>query len=118
MPGFRYRVRRLRSDKYLFDGQALVLQSIGLGFAKRITFEGNSYNFNDNYFWSDSDPNGFAFALEAVRPGDQLSIIDGNGSLVGEVKVEAVPFLQEELSSKVRPLLTIHVTLLSKAYMN
>lgn len=114
MPGFRYRVRRLRSDKYLFDGQALVLQSIGLGFAKRITFEGNSYNFNDNYFWSDSDPNGFAFALEAVRPGDQLSIIDGNGSLVGEVKVESVPFLQEELSSKVvngDVIKHVHVTL-------
>ncbi|KAK7486611.1 hypothetical protein BaRGS_00022136 [Batillaria attramentaria] len=86
LPGFRYKVRHAGpgAQRYLFEGRAMTLQSIGLGYGKRLTFTGESLNFNDNYFWSDSDPNGFAFSLEAVREGDRLSIYGNNGSGVLE----------------------------------
>ncbi len=42
-PGFQYRVRQLGSGKYLFKGRAMTLQSIGMGYGKRITFK-VSYN--------------------------------------------------------------------------
>nr|KAG5699383.1 hypothetical protein BaRGS_008291 [Batillaria attramentaria] len=82
LPGFRYKVRHAGpgAQRYLFEGRAMTLQSIGLGYGKRLTFTGESLNFNDNYFWSDSDPNGFAFSLEAVREGDRLSIYGNNGN--------------------------------------
>ena len=102
LPGFRYRVRHVGTENYLFDGRALTLQSIGLGYGKRLTFTGDSLNFNDNYFWSDSDPNGFAFSLDAVQPADRLTVYGNDGSgIIGEVKVERVPRIQEEISSKV-----------------
>ena len=102
LPGFRYRVRHVGTERYLFEGRALTLQSIGLGYGKRLTFTGNSLNFNDNYFWSDSDPNGFAFSLDAVQPADRLTIYGNDGSgIIGEVKVEQVPGIQEEISNEV-----------------
>lgn len=102
LPGFRYRVRHVGTERYLFNGRALTLQSIGLGYGKRLTFTGDSLNFNDNYFWSDSDPRGFAFSLDAVQPADRLTIYGNNGvGVIGEVKVERVPGVQEEISSEV-----------------
>lgn len=101
-PGFRYRVRHVGSERYLFNGRALTLQSVGLGYGKRITFAGDSLNFNDNYFWSDSDPNGFAFSLDAVQPGDKMTVYGCNGTgVVGEVKVERVPGIQDEITTEV-----------------
>jgi hypothetical protein len=101
-PGFRYVVRRLGTEKFLFGGKPLTLQSIGIGYGKRLTFEGEKYNFNDNYFWSDSEPNGFGFTLVAVQSSDKLTIYGSDGSgVIGEVKVERVIGHQEEISSQV-----------------
>ena len=101
-PGFVYRVRRGGTDKYLFNGKELTLQSIGCGYGKRLTFSGESLNFNDNFFWSDSDPNGFAFSLVGVQEGDKMTIYGSDGSGVhGEAKIERVLNHQEEISSQV-----------------
>lgn len=76
LPGFRYRVRKNLTDEYLFDGQALCLQSIGLGYGKRLTFQSELLNENDNYFWSDSRRQGYAFTLQTLFQNQVLRIID------------------------------------------
>ena len=35
-------------------------------------------NENSHYFWTDSSPNGFAFELEVVSPGDKFTVFDAN----------------------------------------
>lgn len=62
LPGFKYIVRRLDSVTPLFDGRALKLVSVGVGYGKRISFEPDEGCLNDprNYFWSDSASQGFA----------------------------------------------------------
>ncbi|XP_076466320.1 uncharacterized protein LOC143297751 [Babylonia areolata] len=101
-PGFRYRIRRVGTESYLFEGRALTLLSVGLGYGKRLTFAGDSLIFNDNYFWSDSDPSGFAFSLDAVQPGDELKVYGNDGTgVIGEVKVIRVPGVQKEISREV-----------------
>jgi len=77
LPGFQYRVRKLggrNPERYLFRGKALALQSIGMGYGKRITFEGDTLNQNSNYFYSDTNPAGFALSLVAVSAGDQFTV--------------------------------------------
>lgn len=61
LPGFRYKVRPAESKKKIFNGQALRLVSIGMGYAKRLTFEpeANQLNTSENHFWSDSIPCGY-----------------------------------------------------------
>ncbi|KAG8224050.1 hypothetical protein J437_LFUL001127 [Ladona fulva] len=99
VPGFRYRVRALSGPvnaaegkslrDYLFRGRALTLQSIGRGYSRRFTFEAdaNCLNNNNNYFWSDSLPNGFAFELEIVSPGDKFTVHDANHLAEGTLEV-------------------------------
>lgn len=77
LPGFRYRVRKLgglNPERYLFKGKALTLQSIGRGYGKRITFEGETLNSNSNYFYSDTNPAGFGLSLVAVEAEQQFSV--------------------------------------------
>lgn len=61
VPGFRYRVRLAGSKKRFFNGRALRLVSVGMGYAKRITFEPDQERLNEseNHFWSDSNPDGY-----------------------------------------------------------
>ena len=75
VPGFSYRVRVLGRKKttYLFDGEALTLRSIGIGYGKRISFTSHSLNFNSNYFWSDNNTEGYGFELVS-RIGDTFSL--------------------------------------------
>lgn len=96
IPGFKYRVRPLPSVgksstslPCLFQGRALTLQSIGRGYARRFTFEAdkNSLNNNENYFWSDNRPEGFAFELEVISDGDKFTIFDANKEAQGTVEV-------------------------------
>lgn len=96
IPGFKYRVRPLPSVgksptrmPCLFRGRALTLQSIGRGYARRFTFEAdeNSLNNNENYFWSDNRPEGFAFELEVISDGDKFTIFDANKEAQGTVEV-------------------------------
>lgn len=96
IPGFKYRVRPLPSVgksptslPCLFQGRALTLQGIGRGYARRFTFEAdkNSLNNNENYFWSDNRPEGFAFELEVISDGDKFTIFDANKEAQGTVEV-------------------------------
>lgn len=89
-PGFKYRVRRAGSDAFFYGGQARTLESVGMGYGRRLTFSGESLNHNDNYFWSDSHPEGFAFSLHAVSPNHQFLIVDGDEAVVGEAAVVTV----------------------------
>lgn len=75
--------------RYLFGGKALTLQSIGRGFARRVTFEpyGSTLNENNNYFWTDSRPEGFVFEIEAVSDGDKFTIYDANHEPQGILEV-------------------------------
>ena len=50
VPGFRYYVRHCDKQNYLFEGRALALVSVGLGYGKRLTFSGDSLNENNNFF--------------------------------------------------------------------
>ncbi|XP_052811561.1 uncharacterized protein LOC128239116 [Mya arenaria] len=100
-PGFRYTVRYIDTSEYLFEGEARRLESIGLGYARRLTFQGDRLNFNDCFFWTDSNPNGFAFTIEAVREGDAYRVVDADGQEVGHVEVHKVDFPQIELGTKI-----------------
>nr|CAD7266478.1 unnamed protein product [Timema shepardi] len=106
-PGFRYRVRPIQEQgqrkgqtesHYFFGGKALTLQSIGRGYTRRVTFEGDSLNDNDNYFWSDSWPLGFAFELEVTRPGEKYTLHDANSVAVGTSEIVEMTSPQEEVS--------------------
>lgn len=72
LTGFQYRVRPASSKKSLFGGTALTLLSVGRGYGKRLTFSSENLNCNDNYFWSDSNPEGYGFSIQAVSPGDDF----------------------------------------------
>lgn len=80
LPGFMYRVRVIGSTDYLFDGRPLLLENIGRGYGKRITFESASKNEPSNYFYSDTAPEGYAFSPVAVCVHDQLDILPMQGS--------------------------------------
>lgn len=93
IPGFKYRVRPLPGfDKpmetlpCLFEGKALTLLSIGRGYARRFTFE-RTESSNDNYFWSDNRPEGFAFELEAISVGDKFTLFDVDEQPQGTAEV-------------------------------
>lgn len=95
-PGFRYRVRYMGSKDFLFNGEPRMLQSIGLGYGKRLTFSGETLNNNENYFWSDSRPEGYAFTVCAVEAGDKFVIYDEMSHVVGDVDIIEVEESQTE----------------------
>ncbi|KAF7272534.1 hypothetical protein GWI33_014694 [Rhynchophorus ferrugineus] len=108
VPGFKYRVRPLpvlgqesKQLKCLFQDRALVLQSIGRGFARRFTFEADNgqLNSNDNYFYSDNRPEGYAFELEVISEGDKFTIFDINREAQGTMEVLKIEGAQLEISS-------------------
>lgn len=75
--------------RYLFGEKALTLQSIGRGFARRLTFEpvDSTLNENNNYFWTDSNPDGFVFEIEAVSVGEKFTIYDANHEPQGILEI-------------------------------
>jgi hypothetical protein len=104
VPGFRYRVRKLggsNPERFLFNGEALTLQSIGRGYGKRITFEGGKLNEpNENYFYSDTNPAGFGLTLVAVEAEDQFSVTAlEDMHPLAEAKIVSV-LEEKELSSR------------------
>nr|XP_032516999.1 uncharacterized protein LOC116769910 isoform X1 [Danaus plexippus plexippus] len=86
IPGFHYRVRPANCRRHLFEGRSLLLQSVGMGYGKRITFKPDTLNSPENYFWSDSHPEGVGMEPRAVHP-DMKFYITGNGGLLGEASV-------------------------------
>ncbi|CAL1277062.1 unnamed protein product [Larinioides sclopetarius] len=88
LPGFQYKVRKNLSEEYLFNGQARFLEAIGLGYGKRLTFQGDSLNENDNYFWSDSRLHGYGFTFQAIAPNTVFRILDTScGQDIGRIIV-------------------------------
>lgn len=100
VPGFRYRVRKLGSDCFFFNGKAMALVGLGMGYGKRITFEGDTLNHNSNYFYSDTHPNGYGFSLVAAEPND-LFVVHDDTRPVAEARLENV-LIEKELSSEVK----------------
>ncbi|KAI8436835.1 hypothetical protein MSG28_010290 [Choristoneura fumiferana] len=86
VPGFHYRVRPAGCRRHLFEGRSLLLQSVGMGYGKRITFKPDTLNAPENYFWSDSHPEGVGMEPRAIQPGMKFTIT-GNGGLLGEASV-------------------------------
>lgn len=107
VPGFKYRVRTIyenqSKDKWLFKGEALELHSIGRGYSRRLTFApGKGHlNSNPNYFWADSNENGFAFELETVSPGDKFTVFDANHVPVGTLDILQNQAPQEEVGHRI-----------------
>lgn len=88
IPGFQYKVRKNLTEDYLFEGRAVTLESIGMGYGKRLTFEGKRLNDNLNYFWSDSHAAGYGLTPQAISPDSIFRIIDTSiKSDVGRITV-------------------------------
>lgn len=95
VPGFAYRVRRNGTSDFLFNGEALVLKSIGRGYGKRLTFHSDAVE-NDNFFWSDSNPDeGFAFSIQVIYEGNEFDVLDRHGRKVAETRLITVSDEQE-----------------------
>ncbi|KRT84938.1 hypothetical protein AMK59_2317, partial [Oryctes borbonicus] len=86
LPGFHYKVRLCNRKKYLFNAKPLRLQSIGIGYGKRLTFESDSQLNHANFLWSDSHQDGLAFEIRAVMENMQFWITSGN-QILGEATV-------------------------------
>lgn len=99
VPGFHYRVRPAGSRRHLFEGRDMLLQSLGMGYGKRITFKPDSLNSPENYFWSDSHPEGLGMEPRAINPGMKFTI-SGNGGLLGEASVFRADLPQVEEKTK------------------
>lgn len=98
IPGFMYKVRKNMTDDYLFEGKAKYLESIGLGYGKRITFEGDTLNENENFFWSDSRIHGYGFLLQTIRNEDTFHILDTKtGQKVGRVLINNPALKDDEV---------------------
>jgi len=78
LPGFQYKVRKNMSEDYLFNGRALTLESVGMGYGKRLTFEGKNLNENMNFFWSDSHTHGYGLTPQAITTDSIFRIIDSS----------------------------------------
>jgi len=76
-------------DDFLFEGNALKLQSIGYGYSRRITFAAGpgQLNKNDNYFYSDSRRYGFAFQPQLVSVGEKYTIYDVSHHPLGHLEI-------------------------------
>ncbi|ODN05800.1 hypothetical protein Ocin01_00893 [Orchesella cincta] len=105
IPGFSYRVRPFSTSKYLFNGRALQLLRIGQGYGKRIVFKADEgdKNGNDNYFWSDSRPEGYGFELSVVAPGDKFTVYDAHHNPIGNCEVICNKEPQKEQSHLLWP---------------
>lgn len=88
MPGFEYRVSLAIPRRQLFQGRALRLVSIGIGYGKRMTFapDPGCLNDNKNMLWSDSHPDGVGFEPRAIHVGQKFHIAAG-GLRLGEADV-------------------------------
>ncbi|KAK9709642.1 hypothetical protein QE152_g26504 [Popillia japonica] len=86
LPGFHYKIRISNRKKYLFNGQALRLQSIGAGYGKKLTFESNTHLNAENYLWSDNHQDGLACEVRVIMNKMKFSIVSDN-QILGEATV-------------------------------
>jgi hypothetical protein len=106
VPGFKYKVRPIENKertRFLFDNRALELMSIGRGYSRRLTFEASPglLNDNENYFWTDSMPSGYAFQVHVVSVGDNFTVFDANNVAVATIEVTKIPNAQKEVNHEV-----------------
>jgi len=106
VPGFKYKVRPIEEKertRFLFDKRALELTSIGRGYSRRLTFEASPglLNNNDNYFWTDSMPFGYAFQIHVVSVGDNFTVYDANNIAVASLEITKIPSAQKEIKHDV-----------------
>ena len=99
--GFKYRVRPLDFISSFFNGQALTLEKLGMGYGKRLTFESEFKNENDNYFWSDSNPGGYGFSPVALEPGMKMEVFYGDKLHLGTTVIEEVDQRQTEVTTTI-----------------
>jgi len=99
VPGYRYAVRINGSNEFLFDGQSKYLESIGRGCCKRMTFEGDGILNNDNFFWPNTSPTGYAFSICVLQPSDEFRVFE-NDQEIGSAYVERVSGDQEMIRSE------------------
>lgn len=57
-----------------------------MGYAKRLTFEGDSMLNQDNFLWSDSHPDGLGLEPRGIHKGMKFRIV-ADGHKVGEALV-------------------------------
>uniref|UniRef100_A0A0A9YBD2 Exoglucanase A n=3 Tax=Lygus hesperus TaxID=30085 RepID=A0A0A9YBD2_LYGHE len=101
VPGFHYKVRpAFGKRRPLFGGRALRLMSVGMGYGKRITFAPDVLNAPENFFWSDSHPDGLGFEPSAVRAGMNFEVHAGELRL-GEANVFRADTPQKEEKQKI-----------------
>ena len=100
VPGFKYLIRPLgNSEKHLFEGKPLQLLTIGRGYARRLTFKPAPGCLNDdqNYFWTDSWPNGFGLELQLTNPGEEYTMLNVNHLAVAHVTIMSLIGHQREI---------------------
>jgi len=75
--------------------------SIGRGYSRRLTFEASPglLNDNENYFWTDSMPSGYAFQVHVVSVGDNFTVFDANNVAVATIEVTKIPVILNMLCS-------------------
>lgn len=81
--------------EHLFDGRVLRLLSIGMGYAKRLTFAPDSLVEPDNYLWSDNHPDGLGLEPRAVHTEMRFKIMADDQEL-GEAYVFRADLPQRE----------------------
>lgn len=86
IPGFYYKVRPNDRKEHLFGGRVLKLLSIGMGYAKRLTFQPDSLISPENYLWSDNHPDGLGLEPRAIHKGMKF-IIKAGDQVLGEAQV-------------------------------
>lgn len=98
IPGFYYRVRPNDRKEHLFGGRALKLMSIGMGYAKRLTFEPDSLIEADNFLWSDNHPDGIGLEPRAVHKNMKF-IMKAGDTIIGTATVFRVdkPQIEEKM---------------------
>jgi hypothetical protein len=109
IPGFHYKVRPNDRKEHLFGGRALRLLSIGMGYAKRLTFEPDSLVHPDNYLWSDNHPDGLGLEVRAVHE-DMTFVIMAGELVLGEASVFRVdrPQIEEKMEKVGHTTATTH----------
>lgn len=67
------------------------------------TQQSEKFNENSNYFYSDTQPDGYGFELVVAETGDEFDICDEENCVVGRATVESVDSLLPEIASKLTP---------------
>jgi len=99
VPGFKYTARANGTTDFIFERKPKLLESIGQGYGKRLTFESEDILNNNNYFWSDSSPMGYAFSIHVIDVATTFLVYE-NEKFIGTCLVKSVHDEQEIINSR------------------